>query len=325
MNKNRLYFGLIISVLVIIIIWTSVGMLGVNSKEEKYTVSVIVDDSNNDRWIAMREGLEQSAKDNNIQLNYVSTGTLAGIGEEKALIEREIENGADGMILQLVSSDDGYKTLENIGASIPVMLLETDAEPEGAYAVTAPDNKEIGRTLAEAVLEEQKEYLDNKKIGILSGNQKQLAMRQRLQGAEETLKSAGVEPQWVLSSFGQPLVGEIAEKQMQDAADIIISLGNSETEAAVDYLQSESGQRKSFLLYGEGGSEKAVYYLDKGIIKILVVPNEFNMGYQSMQAVAEQLKYQLSVMQSIKIDSLVINRDNLYDEENQKILFPIVQ
>ena len=79
------------------------------------------------------------------------------------------------------------------------------------------------------------------------------------------------------------------------------------------------------MIYGEGCSDKTVYYLDKGIIKSLVVPNEFNMGYQSVHTIAEQIKYTFSSAERPTVESLVINRQNLYDEENQKILFPIVQ
>lgn len=137
MKKNRIYFGLLILALVVTIVWTSAGMLGVNKEEKKYSVSVIVNDSNNDRWIAMREGLEQAAKDDDIQLNYVSTGVFASEDEEKALIEREVENGADGIIVQLVSSEDTYAVFEKIDSSVAVMLLETDAVSEGVYSVTA--------------------------------------------------------------------------------------------------------------------------------------------------------------------------------------------
>ena len=140
MKKNRIYFGLLILALVVTIVWTSAGMLGVNKEEKKYSVSVIANDSNNDRWIAMREGLEQAAKDDDIQLNYVSTGVFASEDEEKALIEREVENGADGIIVQLVSSEDTYAVFEKIDSSVAVMLLETDAVSEGVYSVTAPDN-----------------------------------------------------------------------------------------------------------------------------------------------------------------------------------------
>ena len=47
MKKNRIYFGLLILALVVTIVWTSAGMLGVNKEEKKYSVSVIVNDSNN--------------------------------------------------------------------------------------------------------------------------------------------------------------------------------------------------------------------------------------------------------------------------------------
>ena len=49
------------------------------------------------------------------------------------------------------------------------------------------------------------------------------------------------------------------------------------------------------------------------------------MGYQSVHTIAEQIKYKFSSAESTTVDSLVINRQNLYDEENQKTLFQIVQ
>ena len=164
MKKNRIYFGLLILALVVTIVWTSAGMLGVNKEEKKYSVSVIVNDSNNDRWIAMREGLEQAAKDDDIQLNYVSTGVFESEDEEKALIEREVENGADGIIVQLVSSEDTYAVFEKIDSSVAVMLLETDAVSEGVYSVTAPDNLWIGEALAQTVLQDYGDSLSEKKL-----------------------------------------------------------------------------------------------------------------------------------------------------------------
>lgn len=320
MNRNRLYFGLLILVLVITIVWTSVGMLGVNMEEKTYNVSVIVNDSNNDRYIAMREGLEQAAKDNNIQINYVSTSVLVNEKEESALIQREVENGADGIVVQLISSENTYEVFDNLESSVAVMLLETDSKAEGMYALTAPDNMKIGQLLAQAVADDYKKNITDKKIGILCGNQKQLSMQQRLKSVEETLQKNGAQVAWTLLSSQ-----ELEEKQKKDPIDILITLGNDETEAAVDYLLSESGYKRTFSIYGEGCSEKAVYYLDKGVISALVVPNEFNMGYQSIYEISKQLKYRLSSADSTVVDSLLVDKDNLYDEENQKILFPIVQ
>ena len=84
--------------------------------------------------------------------------------------------------------------------------------------------------------------------------------------------------------------------------------------------------RQKFGLYGNWLlSKKNVYYLDKGVIGALVVPNEFNIGYLSAAAIAGQLREPLSSAKTEKVGFLTITKDNLYDEENQKILFPIVQ
>lgn len=50
-----------------------------------------------------------------------------------------------------------------------------------------PDNLEIGRAMAKAVRQELGDELAAKRIGVLCGNQKQLAMQQRLQGLQEGL------------------------------------------------------------------------------------------------------------------------------------------
>ncbi len=57
----------------------------------------------------------------------------------------------------------------------------------------------------------------------------------------------------------------------------------------------------------------------------VVVPNEFHMGYQGMQALAWQLQYHLAKAEDSETGYLVVDQEKLYEESNQKILFPIVQ
>ncbi len=326
MNRNKLYFGLLMLALVVVIVGTAYEMLDAGKEEKSYTVSVIVDDSNNERWIAMREGLEQAARDYNITMNYVFSGKFGSEREEMELIEREIQSGTDGLILQMISDNLGLDKLGQDSPQVAVMLLETDVEPQGIYAVTGPDNKGIGITLGETAATESDAAIKEKKVGILAGDQAQIAMGQRLEGVKSALEKEGAEPLWTLWGNAQE-TGEMLEEKVQtDPVDILIALGNEETELAVDFLLTKGEEEKgSCLLYGVGYSEKAVYYLDKGWIKSLVVPNEFNMGYLSMEQIARQIQYRLSEVESREIDYLVIDQENLYEEENQKVLFPIVQ
>ncbi|MDY5869451.1 MAG: substrate-binding domain-containing protein [Lachnospiraceae bacterium] len=326
MKRDRIYFGLLLLGLVGVIIWSMLALLNVGKKEETYTISVIVNDSNNDRWIAMRAGLEQAAQHYNIELNYVSTGQLVSLEEEMLLLNREVEHGTDGMIVQMVDADVDLESMSAISSKAILMLVETDIVPEEHYAYTGPDNTEIGSAIAQALKQDLGKTSEGKTIGILAGNQKQLSMRQRLKGLEKELSDTGTEVLWVISEPEQNTMEELREKQKTSPVDILITLGNAETEAAVDYLQTlNPSENNSCFLYGAGCSEKAVYYLDKGMIRLLVVPNEFNMGYQSMATMVGQLKYRLSEAKNQKVDYLIVDRTTLYDEENQKILFPIVQ
>lgn len=314
-NSNKVYIGMLILILAGITVFASIGMLEDRKPKESYDVSVIIDDSNSDRWIAMRQGLEQAAEDYNVNVNYVSTGQLQNVEEELALVRREMEHGAQGFILQMVSGNEVLEELEELSTNVAVMLVETDVTPQERYAYTGPDNFQIGVAVAEAVkqdLEKEKEA----KIFVLCQNSQMLSTSQRLEGVREKLAEMKAEMHVIEN------VNEITQGNMPE---IIVALDNQSVENMVDYLQSESITGSMPRIYGVGCSEKAVYYLDQGQIQTLVVPNEFNMGYLSMEALAKQLKYRLAEAKGSQVDYLVVNKENLYEDENQKILFPLVQ
>lgn len=329
MKQNKIYFSMLIFVLVVIIVWTSYSMLNVGKKEEPHSVSVIVDNSNNERWIVMRQGLEQAAKDYGVDLNYVYTGEFIDMEEELSLIRREMKSGAEGIILQAAYTSQDSKEMLELGADTAVVLLESDLPAEGFYTYVGPDNQALGQAVADVLIDEYGQQLKTKKIGVLTGNQNQYGMQQRLAGFEARLKEVQVEAAWKIDREERKRKeegeGEGSRFDVPFVPDIMIALGNDETEKLADYMQEHKKTAGNCLAYGVGCSEKAVYCLDKGILQKLVVPNEFNMGYQSMEAMAKQLKYHTKEAATIQVDYLVVDRENLYDTDNQKVLFPIVQ
>lgn len=322
MNKNRIYFGCLIAVVFAVIAYASYGMLNRRQPEKLYPVSVIVDNSSSDRWFAFREGLKQAARDHHVQLNIVSTGELPDLEEEKVLIEREKENGAQGIIIQMCESDkDKLLTqMQEAAGIVDILLVETDVEPEGVFPAVIPDNYEMGRMIAVSLKEDEKR-LQGKKIGILSGNQERLSQKQRLDGFLKEIEGTGAEIIWEIGEY-EVMQTALTEEQLQNV-EILIALENDETERAVDYLLEP--ETPSCPLYGVGCSEKNVYYLDKKLIDVLIVPNEFHMGYQSVAVMAAQLQDHVTARQDSTVNFLVVRPETMYEEDNQKILFPLVQ
>lgn len=73
------------------------------------------------------------------------------------------------------------------------------------------DHIKFGESLADAVIE-----AGETRVGIFSGNQSQLGMRQRLKGVKERLEEAGVEISWVFSEMSL-----IRKSEMQSILSII--------------------------------------------------------------------------------------------------------
>lgn len=324
MKRNRLYFSLIIAMLAVIVVWASCQMWNVGKEEKEYKVSVIVENSSLDRWSLMRQGLEQAARDYPIDLNYVSTSDFEDVSAELDVIHREIENGADGVIVQMASGGSGAD-IESFGAKTSVVLIETDVTPEDFYTVVEPDNAGMGEALAATVALDYGAEVPDRRIGILSGNQEQLAMQQRLSGVTNGLEEKGARIAWCIEGKAKQAQEAFAAAMQNTPVDVLIVLGNDELEMVMDEFAAGELAGSGCALYGVGCSEKTVYYLDKGWIDTLVVPNEFNMGYQSMEKVAGQLLYHTQEAEKQEVDYLVVNRTNLYDDDIQKILFPIVQ
>ena len=316
MKRNRVSVILFLIIIISVIGYSAYEMVNQGKDEDYISVSVIVNDSSNVRWDAFRIGLEQGAEDNHVHLNLVSTGTFQDAQEEQTIVKRELDGDADGVIVDPYSSEKDI--ILPTESAKPVVLIETGIETDKLFNSVMTDHVKLGKSLADAVIKDKAV-----KVGILSGNQEQLGMRQRLKSVQDALAEAGIEISWILSEkeFNKKIrsMEYFADHQI----DTVISLENNSTEKAVDILLNDDSI--SWKLYGEGRSEKLIYYLDKGLIQELTVPNEYYMGYESMVLAAQSIRYYTDKTEQADVEFYMISKENLYDEETSRILFPNVR
>ena len=316
MKRNRVSVILFLIIIISVIGYSAYEMVNQRKDEDYISVSVIVNDSSNVRWDAFRTGLEQGAEDNHVHLNLVSTGTFQDAQEEHAIVKRELDGDADGVIVDPYSSEKDI--ILPTESAKPVVLIETGIETDKLFNSVMTDHVKLGKSLADAVIKDKAV-----KVGILSGNQEQLGMRQRLKSVQDALAEAGIEISWILSEKEFNKKMRSMEYFSDHQTDTVISLENNSTEKAVDILLNDDSI--SWKLYGEGRSEKLIYYLDKGLIQELAVPNEYYMGYESMVLAAQSIRYYTDKTEQADVEFYMISKENLYDEETSRILFPNVR
>ncbi|MBQ8328367.1 MAG: substrate-binding domain-containing protein [Lachnospiraceae bacterium] len=320
--KNRRLFPALVLILVATIMAVTGFMLWESGNTANLRqIHVIIENSNDNRWVQFIEGMKQAAEDQEVILTIVPTGHMETLSEEEAIIERAIANGSDGVIIQLCSSIGAASMLEKLNSRTNIELVDENAYEvmSNVVGVVSPDHKAIGETIAnEAALFAEKP-LEKCTIGVIRGSSALSSMEQRMDGFTEALESLGGKTTWVLEQNGD--AKDIKEKlAANETPDILVALDNAGLEAAGDYASS---QEKDITVIGTGTSTKSIYYLDCGIVQSLVVPEDYMMGYQSVSDLADYIHRNRFLPLVRTIAHRTIHKDTLFAEENQEILFPV--
>lgn len=316
MKMYKMLKSLILVMLLAILISLLFFWIFYRSKhEERYTISVIGGQSHVQRWAILQRGLENAGNDYNVSTNFYSISNQKNVEEQISLMEREIEKKVDVIIIYAVDSEAIGKQLEQKKYHSKMILLGTDVDSEKSYPLITDHHYQIGVDIATQVIANQ-----HKTIGILAENQNIMAYENKLQGLQEELKKEGsVNIQWIISDFEKFNENTLQEKFY--SVDAIVSLDCVSTEAAALAVENYS---LDTMIYGVGNSESNIYYLDKGYIEALVIPNEYNMGYFSIVTGVKMIqnkKYE----KEITVNHIIVTKETLYDEENQRLVFPFVQ
>ena len=124
MKKDKKIFIIIELVLAAIVVALIVGMLQGRNKKDRDKIAVIIENSDDNQWSAFKYGLEMAAEDMDAELFVVGMEGNLTAQEQQAMIEDEMENGADAVIIQPAAGEDAGEMLKKISKKIPLILLE---------------------------------------------------------------------------------------------------------------------------------------------------------------------------------------------------------
>ena len=123
-----------------------------SAKEERCRISIIVYGTNLDRWAFMREGISQGAKDFGAEVSVINMSSEADAKEQIDLLSREIENGAQGILMAAADSEAVNEAVTAATAKVPVLMIETGIkDSDKTLGLLAADDYGMGKMLGEMV------------------------------------------------------------------------------------------------------------------------------------------------------------------------------
>lgn len=306
-------FIFIEAVLGTMVLFLAFLMLREKNVDKSYQISVIVENADDTQWSAFKYGLKMAAEDKGAEMVMVSTGASLSQEEEKKLIEEEIKNGADGVIVQPVSGEDTQQMLKEVGNKAEIMLVDDILSGIEKFPVIQPDAYEMGKALAEELLKDYGGNLEGKTLGILTGEEGLKSSAEKEKGFTETLQNTGAEILWSDT--------QITENMPE--ADFVVALDDNSLRAAGE--RAAANNLHGAIVYGIGNSTQFVYYLDMGIAECLVIPDTFNVGYQSLTELVNKLEKAFYEYENQEISYTVMRKENMFSKENQEVIFTMSQ
>ena len=317
---NRIYIIILVLFLGSIMAWASYRLLHTDDDGKVYEVSVILDDASSDRYIACRQGMEQAAQDYNMTLTVLSSDAVA------RTLEKEVKNDADGFIIEPDGEVALQEYLKEKTDYLNLILFASDIEPEGIYPSITPDNKEVGNLLYQSLVEHYgtaSGSLGDVRVAVVVGDGQNPAIQTRYESFMELLNAS--DALWIEEIHGKnEISGKLISSLESGAYDVVISFDGSTAEQCIDAVNTAQVDGKVGIIC-EGYSEQVIYYLDKGVVTEVVLPNEFTMGYAGVDALYQKLTTGSYPAKIPEIKLYRVTKDNLYDPEIEKIVFPLAQ
>jgi ribose transport system substrate-binding protein len=241
------------------------------------------------------------------------------------LLEEAIKQKPDAIVMAAGDYNRLVPVAESIRkADIPLIMIDSAVNGDYAQSLIATDNVNAGQ---KAGNELSSLLPADAKVAIVSFVQGTSTQIEREQGVRSILESrSGTEIVGTYYSEGkEERAYEITKKLLLERHDLngIVGLNEPSTVGAGRAIR-ELALGGKVKLVGFDSSVKEVKLLEEGVLQSTIVQKPFNIGYLGIKTAVSIIEGD-KVSRNVYTDSVVINKDNMYTEENQKLLFPFVE
>lgn len=293
-----------------------------NHEYQKRPICFVVKDLGQEYWEVVQNGAFSAAKEFQVPLLFYWVGNDSDVKGQILLLYRALQKKVRAVVL---ASNDMNAVVPSIAqlthANIPVITIDSSVRSNLPVSLIAIDNVNAGakaaRKLAELLHGQGEVAIINHVPGTAAAHDREQGFR------KEMACFQGINIVMTRYSYGDPDRAETVTEDILDLYPSLAGLFAVNEPAAVGAAQALVNLKKDKIvkLVGFDSSLKEIAFLESGVIEATVVQNPFTMGYLGVRTALEASHHQ-PVPPRIDISSIMITRENLFTEENQKLLFP---
>lgn len=275
-------------------------------------------------WQIVRAGIQEAASQSNIDPAIVGPRWERDIDRQIEIFENVINQSPDAILLAASDYNRLVPLAEQAAArGITIVTLDSALNSDVPVSFVATDNVEAGKKAGNEI---DSLVGPDQKIAIINHIPEVATAIERENGVRQALSQR--DPAQLLGTFYSENETEraytITQELIANHPDLggIVALNESSTVGVARALSDLDAYEK-IKLVGFDNSKEEIRFLESGVIRALVVQRPFNMGYLGIRTVVAALRG-ANVDPIIHTDSVLVRQDEIFTEENQKLLFPII-
>ena len=312
-QKKRI-FVIFIGIAIILFLFILDFLLRRDNREVIYNIAYISDTRKSEDIKVIAEGISQAAKDMRVE---VKSYVLANNNEVEAqieLIKKEVKGKVDAILLDPSDSNKLSETIKKAYKDVPIILINSAITGFDSIPIISCDNEEVGKEIADEIIRNGN---TRNNIGIIVTNKNKSNLQDMYRGflseisySKNNCKELNIGEN--INTYSQQINSFIKSENI----DVLVTF---ERDILEELAQIKKENKLELELYGMGRTNKILSYLEEDIINSVAVQNEFNL----VKIAVDKLNNKDT--SSKTIDFSIINKSNMYWDDNQKILFPFIK
>lgn len=314
-HKNNLLYALAMLVLMMLYLISSTDLIYKEQEDDIYHISVILNETSDTIFENIKLGMKQVDREWITEVNIVTLYDANNAKQQMHLIEREVNNGAEAIILFPVDAQLISHYLAEQKWNIPIVCVDTYLTQEVVDVWIHGDETTRGAELGKKMIED-----GIKHVYALSPKVERSNMDLRLEALKGVLEEKDIATEQLYYDSEEELAALLIKLNQESIGEGVVALDT----ATLNLLMAKykTFEQQNLQIYGIGYTNSLLSDLEKGLIRALSIHNDYDLGYLSL-ASAVALLHNQKILYDQEVIGGLITKDNMYGTLYEKILFPI--
>ena len=288
---------------------------------KKHSIALVTKSTTSAFWHSVKAGAGAAAAEYNLDFTFEGPEKEEDYETQNRMIREAVERGAEALVISAVDYNANAEAVDQASKKgLQIVVIDSDVNSSGVVSRIGTNNDAAGEMAARALLDGEEEVLHvgivNYDVNSANGQQREEGFRRVIQ---ESPRVADITTINVISTTEDARIG--TEKLLKEHPEInAIVTFNEWTSLGVGWAIRGQGLADATRVVAFDSNVVNVGMLETGEVDALIVQNPYAMGYLGVEAAYRLLNGQ-KVTAVTDTDTVVVTRENMYDEACQRILF----